>query len=223
MCEALIKRSVIAVQIVFVAVLTGCGLSGDPDERTFFPSDPDPKEYQYVNLARQIASEKPCYLISHNSVSVMPLNSPGTRAKYVRSHCFSTVARRTARPELCEHVESVSTLLYAGHRNGREQCIQAADRSSASTGVGIVDHDAMFELSGLSSEEVDELMESYQLPENGRYCLIFSPEFFEAIERMPRFSPEDDLGQMKAVKWDPHPFLSLPGFPCEGKFVKSAQ
>lgn len=212
------KRFAIGINLVFIVLLTGCGLFGDPDKRVIFPPKPDPLEYQYVDLARQMSSEKPCYLISQNSVSVAALNSPGTRARNFRSHCFSTVARRAARPELCKNVFSVSTLLYPGHYNDRERCIEEADQATASGGVGIIDHNDMFELAGFSDVEIYELMQAYQLPDNGRYCLIFSPEFFGAIERMPRFSSEDDMDQMNNVKWKAHPFLTLPGFPCHGKF-----
>jgi len=203
--------------------LAGCGLLGDPDERRLFPSEPKPQEYQYLELARQMASEKACYLISRNSVSVMPLNSPGTRAQSIRSQCFSEVAKRSARPEPCESVVAVSTLLYSGHRNNRGRCIQAAGQSRPSAAVGIIDHDAMFQLAGLSNEDINRLMQEYELAENGRYCLIFSPEFFEAVERMPRFSSADDREKMKTLQWKPHPFLGLPGFACHGKFPDSTQ
>lgn len=202
-----------------ILLLSGCGLMGDPDERVFFPPGADPREYHYVKLARQLASEKPCYLISGESVSVAPLNSPGTRAQLVRSQCFATVARRAARPELCEHVVSVNTFLYPGHRNDRERCIEAAEQATASAGIGIIDHDAMFRLAGFSDEEIDDRLQAHQLPPDGRYCLIFSPEFFERIEQMPRFSPDDDLETMKTIEWRPHPFLRLPGFPCSGRFI----
>jgi len=213
------NRFVICKYPVLVLLLTGCGLFGDPDKRVIFPPEPDPLEYQYVELAGHISSEKPCYLISQNSVSVSPLNSPGTRAQFIRSHCFTTVAKRAARPELCQYVASVSTLLYPGHRNNRERCIEEAGQATASSGVGMVDYNAMFELAGFSDEEIRGLIQTHQLPDNGRYCLVFSPAFFEAIERMPRFSSEDGPDQMKNVEWNPHPFLSLPGFPCEGKFM----
>lgn len=213
------KRLLATIFLVCVFLLAGCGLFSDPDERVVFPPEPDSREYQYVDLAQHIASEKPCYLISRDSVSVAPLNAPGTRANKIRSHCFSTVAQRTARPELCEHVVSVSTLLYAGHANDRARCVQEASRERAPAGVGMIDHDSMFELAGFSQDKVVELMHSYRLPANGRYCLIFSPDFFEAIERMPRFSNADDLESMKQLQWKPHPFLALQGFPCTGKFT----
>ena len=213
------KQSAIGIYLVLGLLLSGCGLVGDPDERVMFPPEPDPLEHRYVELAGQMATEKPCFLISHNSVSVAPLNSPGTRAQYIRSHCFSTVAQRTASPELCEQVVSVSTLLYPGHRNNREQCMEGTEQATSSGGVGIIDHNAMFELAGFSDEKVQELMQAHQIPDNGRYCLIFSPEFFDAIEQMPRFSTEDDLDRMQNVEWKAHPFLTLRGFPCEGRFI----
>ncbi|APX93453.1 hypothetical protein BWR19_11215 [Halomonas sp. 1513] len=83
----------------------------------------------------------------------------------------------------------------------------------------MVDHDAMLVLAGFSNAEIEALLTAHQLPDHGRYCLLFSPEFFKAIERMPRFSSLDDLERMKRVEWEVHPFLSLPGFPCQGKFM----
>lgn len=55
----------------------------------------------------------------------------------------------------------------------------------------------MFKLAGFSEQEIDELMQSHQLPDSGRDCLIFSPDFFEAIAHMPRFSTADDLKPIK--------------------------
>ncbi len=55
----------------------------------------------------------------------------------------------------------------------------------------------MFKLAGFSEQEIDELMQSHQLPDSGRDCLIFSPDFFETIAHMPRFSTADDLEPIK--------------------------
>lgn len=213
----------IVIILMCAGLLVGCGVFSNSDDRVILPPDPDPHEYLYVDLARQTASEKACYLISPISVSVAPLNAPGTQAAYTRSQCFWTVTQRTARPDLCEHVVSVSTLLYSGHANNRERCIQEASRVTPSSGIGIIDHDVMFELAGFSIEDIDALMRKHRLPENGRYCLIFSREFFEAIEQMPRFSSDDDLEQMKKLEWKPHPFLAQAGFLCEGKFANGSE
>ncbi|WP_017926891.1 hypothetical protein [Thioalkalivibrio sp. HL-Eb18] len=209
----------IAIYLAGPVLLAGCGWVGQPDERVLFPSEPDAREYLYVDLARQIASEKPCYLISPASISVAPLSSPGTRAAQLRSRCFATVAQRAARPELCKQVGSVSTLFYSGNANSQERCIQEASQGRPRAGAGMIDHDALFVLAGFSEAEIDALMLAHQLPKNGRYCLVFSPEFFDAIEQMPRFASEDELIGMDDLKWEPHPFLAVPGFPCTGKFL----
>ncbi|MCK8516340.1 hypothetical protein M0534_08380 [Methylonatrum kenyense] len=209
----------VVVFLICATLLSGCGFVGDPDQRVLFPSQPHDTEYQYANLARQIASEKPCYLISPDSISVAPFNASGTRAIQLRSRCFATVAERAARPELCEHVVSVSTLLYSGHANDRARCLREADHGQARSGVGVVEEGAMFELAGFSDADIDGLMQAHQLPADARYCLVFSPEFFDAIDHMPRFSSEDEVIGIEDVVWKPHPFLLLPGFPCTGKFV----
>lgn len=213
------KCPTVVVYLMCVIPLTGCGFVGDPDQRVLFPSQPHDTEYQYVNLARQIASEKPCYLISPDGISVAPFNASGTRAIQLRSRCFAAVAERAARPELCEHVVSVSTVLYSGHAIDGDQCIREADHGQARSGVGVMDDAAMFELAGFSDADIDALMTTHNLPADGRYCLVFSPEFFDAISDMPQFSSHDEVVGIDDVAWKPHPFLSLPGFPCTGRFM----
>jgi hypothetical protein len=215
----MLKSTAWVIFPLVIIVIGGCGLSGNPDSRMIFPNKPDQTEYDYLKLARQMMSEKPCYLISERSVDVSALNSPGTRAVKVRSSCFYNVAQRAARPELCDEVKSVNTLLYSGHLNNRESCRDDAERGSPSAGIGIIDHDRMYSLAGFTEDEVTELMNAHGLTENGRYCLVFSREFFDAIDTMPNFGSEQDLQKMDELEWRPHPFLKQQGFPCEGRFM----
>jgi|GEM_PF-1466438 len=204
--------------LFYMLVFSGCGLSGNPDKRVILPPKPDPLESQYLDLARQLGSEKPCYLISSASVFVAPFNSPGTRASFIRSRCFHNAAQATARPELCEQVSSVNTLLYPGYHNNRERCLEDADREKVSSGVGIIDHNTMFEIVGFTKEEISDLMQKHELPKHGVYCLLFSREFFERIVELPNFGSDEDLKRAKSLEWQRHPFLNLPGFPCAGAF-----
>jgi hypothetical protein len=199
--------------------ITACGLAGDPDERVFLGKKPDLFEMKYLTLATQIESEKPCYLISRNSISTAPLNPAGVRASYIRSDCFTDVASIVGREELCSHVSSVSTFLYSGHKLNRERCVDLAKSGNRNRAGGDVDRQAMFELAGFTETDVQDLLRKHEISPNGTYCLLYSREFFAAIENLPNFAGEDDLEKMKTVEWRPHQLLTLQGFPCTGKFL----
>ncbi|WP_376695403.1 hypothetical protein [Wenzhouxiangella sp. EGI_FJ10305] len=199
--------------------IIGCGLAGNPDERVLFGKEPQPLEYEYLHLATELWSEKPCYLISDESITVGVIASSGRQASYLRSTCFRYVAAILERPDLCEHVVSVSTLFDSGHDLNQESCEQLARRGDRGYAGGSVEHQAMFELAGFTETDIKDLLRKHDIPPSGTYCLLYSREFFAAIENLPNFAGEDDLEKMKAVEWRPHQLLTLQGFPCTGKFL----
>ena len=202
-----------------VTLISGCGLVGDPDERVLFGKEPESLEFEYLHLATELWSEKPCYLISRESMTVGVIGSSGRRASYLRSTCFRYVAAILERPELCRHVVSVSTLFDSGHKLNQESCEQLARSGDHGYAGGNVDREAMFELAGFTETDIRDLLHKHDIPPDGTYCLLYSREFFEAIENLPNFAGEDDLKEMNTVEWRPHQLLTLQGFPCTGKFL----
>jgi hypothetical protein len=207
----------VAGLVMIVLLVPGCGWFGDADRQVVFGTEPDPLEHDYQQLAAYLESEKSCFLISHDSVKVAGMGPRGTRAQGLRSRCFHTVANRTGRGELCDHVSSVSTLLAAGHKNDRQRCLDEAAGNPMYGGQ--VDREAMYRLAGWDEGRVDELMQRHGLPPEGKYCLLYSREFFAAIDGFPNFAGDDDLEQARSVEWQPHRMLQLPGFPCSGRLM----
>lgn len=129
------------------------------------------------------------------------------------------MANITGREELCAHVSSVSTFLYSGHEMDRKWCLELAESGNRSFAGGNVDRQLMLELAGFTENDIDALMRKHDISPNGAYCLLYSREFFAAIENLPNFAGDEDFEEMKAVQWRPHPLLTLQGFPCTGKFL----
>lgn len=209
----------LAVAFCGALILGGCGLGGDPDRRVVFGEPPSDTEIQYLGLARFINSEKPCYLISRDSVIAGGMVSHGNQASFIRSDCFRDIAIENRRPELCEHIVTVNTLLYAGHKLNRRHCEESIERGCCAPGTGKVDREVVFELAGFKKEDIEALLRKHDIPPSGAYCLLFSREFFKAIENLPNFAGDEDLEGMKKVEWRPHQLLRLQGYPCTGKFL----
>lgn len=207
----------VLVLVLAALVLPGCGWFGDADERVIVGTAPDPIERDYQQLAAHLESEKSCFLIDRDSVQVVGIGPRGTRASSLRARCFHVVANRTGRSGLCEHVYSVSTLIAAGHRNDQQRCLDEAAGNPMYGGE--VDHGAMHELAGWDDRKIETLMRRHGLPPEGKYCLLYSREFFAAIDDFPNFAEDDDLEQARSVEWRPHSLIELPGFPCSGKFM----
>lgn len=216
-----VRRNALPVLFALAVAMAGggCGWIGDPDHRVLFASTPHDLERQYLHIARHIDSEKPCYLISRDSITVVGMGPRGSRAAYMRSTCFSSLAAITHNPELCREVVSVSTISASGHGRNRERCIEDARRGGPTTGTGAFDQRLLFQLAGWSDAHVDSLMAEHDILSNASYCLLHSREFFKAIESFPNFAAEEDLEKAKKVEWRPHPLLTLLGFPCTGKFL----
>ena len=209
--------------LLWLTVAAGCGLVGDPDERVWWPRQPHDLEYQYINLARFIQSEKPCFLISHDSISLTWVSGPGRQAAYLRSICFHDMAVNLGRPELCDHVVSVSTPLQAGHARNQQACRESVAQSCCAPGTGRVERSLIFDKAGLSPTAVEEMMHRHELPDWATHCLLYSPAFFVALEQLPHFAGDTDLEQARAVEWRPHRDLSLRGSPCRGRFLESSE
>ncbi|MDT8450255.1 MAG: hypothetical protein RQ847_08765 [Wenzhouxiangellaceae bacterium] len=82
-----------------------------------------------------------------------------------------------------------------------------------------MDRELVFELAGFTEEDIEALLRKHEIPPSGTYCLLFSREFFKAIETLPNFGNDEDLEEMKKVEWRPHQLLRLEGYPCTGKFL----
>lgn len=214
------RPSAAAGPVLAVLLLAGCGWFGDADKRVVTAAPPDRLERSYQQLAAYLESEKPCFLIARDSVLVDGLGPRGTRASSLRSRCFHVVANRTGRSELCDHVYSVSTLLAAGHENDRQRCLREAAGNPMYGGQ--VDHETMYRLAGWDDQRIDELMQHHRIGNKGEYCLLYSREFFAAINDFPNFAGDDDLARAHAVQWRPHRMLELPGFLCTGKFLDTS-
>ncbi|MCC5913697.1 MAG: hypothetical protein JJU46_04910 [Balneolaceae bacterium] len=219
-----------------VFLLTGCGLFSNPDKRVFsnpFAEKVNEHERLYHDLAGALASEKPCYLISPNSYTVSPgvapINTSGRVVELRRSRCFSNVARRSMRPELCDRVKTASTILYSGTENSSDRCrseVAAQQRIS-----GFVMHPSeIVELAELSDSEFEEAMlalgifpnsstlVAYRSEREEQYqrCatryVIYSEIFFDKIDELPGYGDDIDLEEMQRVEWYEHPYIQVPGF-----------
>lgn len=224
-----VKRlSSLVVLLAMAVSISGCGALSDADDKVFSANsrEPEPAEWLFLALASDIWSEKPCYLIHPESLRVAGFNSAGTQVSYLRSTCFRDVAEATNRPELCDRVRSVSTLLLSGSGLGRQGCIRAASGNSAVSRR--LDMPAILELAGYDRAAVDGLLVSagrfssteraahFRDNEPGvfwnevRQYVIGSREFFDRIDALPGFASAQDVEAMQSVSWRPRFQRDLP-------------
>ncbi|MDI6401481.1 hypothetical protein QLX67_05695, partial [Balneolaceae bacterium ANBcel3] len=118
------KTFVLAAFFFLSATIGGCGLFSDADEKFYFGEkrQPDKLEYQYIALANEIHSVKPCYLIHSKSLRVAAFNSIGSQVSLLRSTCFSKVGKYSGNEQICDHVRSASTLLFSGANFSKDSC-----------------------------------------------------------------------------------------------------
>lgn len=216
-------------------LLSGCGLFSNPDKQIYslFENSPNELELQYYNLAGALASEKPCYLISHNSYTVSPgvapINTSGHVVSLHRSRCFHNAARLSLRPDVCENVKSASTWLYSGTDLNTARCREDVAAEQRIRG-DLASTDKVVEDAGLSDSELNSAMlslrifpninvlEAYKAERENQYyrCanryVIYSELFFYKIEGLQNFAGDEDLEEMKSVEWQEHPYISQPGF-----------
>ncbi len=215
--------------------LSGCGLFSNPDKRiySFFEKSPNELEIQYYNLAGALASEKPCYLISHDSYTVSPgvapINTSGHVVSLYRSQCFHNVARLSLRPEVCENVKSASTWLYSGSNLNSVKCREDVAAEQRISG-DLASTDKVVEEADISDTELNSAMlalrifpnlnvlEAYKAERESQFyrCanrfVIYSKLFFNKIEELQNFAGEKDIEEMKNIEWREHPYVSQPGF-----------
>ena len=211
------------VGAVTLASTTGCGLFSDADEKRYFgETRPSGElEYQYLALASEMHSVKPCYLIHADSLSKAAFNSPGNQASLVRSECFSAVASASGDAQPCDKVRSVSTLFLSGANLDSDACHRAA-RARGSIAYGL-DVPRVVALSGFEEGEVDEYLAAegrFSSPRiAGRYRqqrpslywgevrrhLLHSEEFFDRIDDLEGHAASADRAAMSALPWQPRP------------------
>jgi hypothetical protein len=214
--------------LLLTVATSACGALSDAEDKVFSSGwrQPEPVETLFLNLASDLWSEKPCYLIHPKSMRVAGFNSVGTQVSYVRSTCFRDVAEATNNPRLCDQVRSVSTLMLSGADLNREACVRAtAGHSAVARGL---DMPAILELAGYDAAAVDEFLASagrFSSPAVARHFrdnepgifwnevrqyVIASPRFFEQIDHLPGFATAEDLEAMKRIEWRPRFKRDLP-------------
>lgn len=218
------KRSFCLSGIILISVfISGCGLFSDADQKYYFSDTPQPDdlEYEYIALASEIHSVKPCYLIHPNSLRKGAFNAVGNQVTLLQSQCFHSVAGISGDPSPCEEVRSASTLFLSGAQFDKESC-----RRSASAEAGFsynLDVPEIVTLAGYTEEEIDaylvsegrfstdEVAKSYRLDNSSVYWgevrrnLLHSLEFFERIDQLPPFDQNPDTAKMSNLTWSPRP------------------
>lgn len=215
--------------IVAALALSGCGLASDADDKIYFGAlrRPQPLEHQYLYLAIEIDSAKPCFLIARDSVVRAGFNSAGNQVSYLRSRCLAQVAAHTADASLCAQVRSVSTLLYSGAGLDSDNCRRNAAASGGRVSSSL-DVPSIVALAGYDETAVDvhlvsegrfssaEVAARWRLDAPGRYWgevrrhLLHSEEFFRRIEQLPGYAEPPDLARMRSVAWQPRYIRPFP-------------
>jgi hypothetical protein len=210
-----------------VMFISACGVFSDADEKIYFSDTrrPDAIEYQYLALASEIHSAKPCYLVHPDSLRKGAFNSVGNQAAYERSECFFAVAISTGDAEICDKVRSVSTVFLSGADFNANSCRRQA------TGRGGISYDLdvpqIVALAGYTESEVDsylvaegrfssiETASRYRQDRSNTYWgevrrnLLHSAEFFERIGHLRGFGTSADQAEMRAMIWKPRPQRQL--------------
>ena len=225
------------IQFCFLGLfITGCGLFSNPDKRLLlspFGNEPNELERQYFNLAGALASEKPCFLISHDSYIVAPGTAPFNTSENVvqlhRSRCFYNAAQQSVRPELCDYVRTGSTWIYSGTDLNAAKCREDVAARKRVSG-NIIETIEIVDKAGLSDSELNDAMlslgifpdirviQAYRNERETQYMrcanryVIYSEMFFNKIDELENFAGEFVREQMENVEWQEHPFISQPGF-----------
>lgn len=181
-------------------LLWGCGLVGDVDERRLALDPPSPLDLLYHDLAVEIESIKPCYLIGPDVGSVAGLNAPGTRAAFTRSSCFFRVAVNRRDPDLCRPVRSVGTLWHSGADLGASRCRELAaghgprylSGFAQSEGVG-----PLLTVLGFSDAERTALLADAA----ASACVLHGRVLFERLDHAPGAASPAEREVMRAMPW----------------------
>lgn len=217
--------------MVFAVVclaMGGCGLISDADEKFYRGAAraPDALEYEYLALASELNSIKPCYLIHPESLRVSGFVSAiGSQVSLLRSRCFAEVASNSGDKLICDHVRSASTLFYSGASLNSELCRQLAGLNHGQTVVGRTSYNldvaGMVSLAGYSEGEVDAYLVSegrfssmeaarrfrHEQPSTYwnevRMTFFHSEAFFDRIDHLSGYGTSTDLVKMKSVTWSP--------------------
>jgi len=215
------NRNYVAVLILLSVFISGCGLFSDADEKFYFSEtqQPDDLEYQYIALASEMHSIKPCYLIHPNSLRKGAFNAVGNQVTLLRSQCIYSVAFNSSDPKLCNEVRSASTFFLSGAEFDEESC-----RRSAKTKGGFsydLDVPEIVSLAGYSEKEINDFLVSegrfsttdvarnYRQDNSTIYWgevrrnLLHSLEFFDRIDHLPHFSQDADTAKMSNLSWNP--------------------
>lgn len=208
--------------IIPLSALSGaCGLISDADEKFYFREtrQPNELEYQYLALANELHSVKPCYLIHPESLRVGGFGPSGSQVSLTRSTCFSSVAGASGNQHLCDKVRSASTLFLSGANLNAETCRQVA-RAGGATSFEL-DVPGIIALAGYDKDEVDIYLvsearfssvaaaERYRRNHSSTYwnevrmTLLHTEDFFGRIAHLPGFGTAEDQARMNSLGWQP--------------------
>ncbi|WP_157092261.1 hypothetical protein [Thioalkalivibrio nitratireducens] len=210
-----------AILVLLSASMTGCGLVSDADEKLYFGEKRQPVEleYQYVALANELQSIKPCYLIHPRSLRAGAFGSVGSQVSLNRSTCFAWVAEGSGNEKPCDKVRSASTLFLSGADLNAETCRRNA-RVPGMVSLRL-DVPEIVALAGYEEEEIDvylvsegrfsgiEAAQRYRRDQPSTYwnevqmTLLHTEQFFDRIGRLPGFGTAEDQATMNALRWEP--------------------
>ena len=207
--------------------MSGCGLVSDADEKFYFGDTQEPTvlDYQYLGLANEIDSVKPCYLIHPQSLRRGAFAPPGNQVALLRSLCFTAVAENTGDERLCDNVRSASTMFASGANLNAEACREMAlinhGRRIISRISYHLDVPSIVSLTDYSEEEIDAYLVSerrfssmdaairFRQEQASTYwnevrmTLLHTEEFFDRIAHMPGFGTTVDQSEMNTLRWTP--------------------
>lgn len=210
----------VAILIMFSVLISGCGLLSDADEKIYFSEirQPVELEYQFLALANEIHSAKPCYLIHPDSLRRAAFHAVGSQVTNIRSQCFLVVAGASGDAQLCDQVRSVSTVFLSGVNMNATACRQRVGLGSGSYNLDV---QKLVALAGYTEDEVDvdlvaagrfssvEVARRYRQESPGTYWgevrrhLLHTNDFFERIGSLPGFGTAADRAIMNALTWNP--------------------
>ena len=223
----LAKIIFVAISVIVSASMSGCGLFSDADEKFYFGDtrQPDALEYEYLALANELHSIKPCYLIHPQSLNKGGFGPVGNQVSLVKSKCFAVVGGGSGDERLCGKVRSASTLFLSGANLNAELCRQKARMNhgrSIKSGVSLnLDVSRIASLAGYDEHEIDAFLVSegrfssmeaamhYRRDRSSTYwnevkvTLLHTEDFFDRIAHMPGFGTTDDQDKMNALRWKP--------------------
>ncbi|MCK9490147.1 MAG: hypothetical protein M0Q42_12300 [Xanthomonadales bacterium] len=182
--------------LLICVLLSGCGDLLHPIKMLAAGArEPKPLEQQYHSLAREIASPKPCLLVSSSAISFSAWGGPGARYIRIRSDCYLEVALKTQNIHLCDQIENIPVWMERDSLLGPHYCRQLVEQRNRGIGE-MPDLSLLMSEMGYADDEIE------QASGNPRRTMR-SEEFFYRIDRLPHYGSEEDRRQMQAMVWQP--------------------